>query len=74
MSFNPKKTEFLRITNKIKPLESHYHLQNTPIPIVIYAKYLGVVIDRNLKKNEHIKMVTNKANLVRGFLQRNLAS
>ena len=69
MSFNPKKTEFLRITNKIKPLESHYHLQNTPIPIVIYAKYLGVVIDRNLKWNEHIKMVTNKANSVRGFLQ-----
>ena len=45
MTFNP---EFVRITNKIKPLESQYYLQKTPIPNVPYAKYLGVIIDSNL--------------------------
>ena len=75
MSFNPKQTEFVRITNKIKPyaLESQYYLQKTPIPNIPYAKYLGVIIDSNLNWKHHINMVTRKANSVRGFLQRNLA-
>ena len=38
MTFNPKKTEFLRITNKIKPLESQYYLQKIPIPNVPYTQ------------------------------------
>ena len=73
MTFNPKKTEFLRITNKINPLESQYYLLNTPIPTVSHAKYLGVIIDKNLNWKQHVNMVTSKANSTRGFLQRNLA-
>ena len=72
MTFNPKKTEFLRM-NKIKPLESQYYLLNTPIPTVSHAKYLGVIIDKNLNWKQHVNMVTSKANSTRGFLQRNLA-
>ena len=43
---------------------------------VLHAKYLGVVIDEHLsfKFNEHIKMITNKANPVKAFLQRNIGS
>ena len=73
MTFNPKKTEFLRITDKIKPLKSQYYLLNTPIPTAFHAKYLGVIIDKNLNWKQHINMVTSKANSTRGFLQRNLA-
>jgi len=34
--------------------------------------YLGVTIDDKLNWNAHIKEVTNKANIARGFLQQNL--
>ena len=72
MSFNLQKCEFLRITNKKHPILACYSLQNTTIKEVSYAKYLGVTIDQNLSWSEHIKQVTNKANRVKGFLQRNL--
>ena len=39
-----------------------------------HAKYLGVVIDEHLSFNEHINMITNKANSVKSFLQRNIGS
>ena len=70
MTFNSKKTEFLRITNKINPLESQYYLLNTLIPTVSHVKYLGVIIDKNLNWKQHVNMVTCKANSI---LQRNLA-
>ena len=45
MSFNPSKTEFLRITNKIKYVQSSYYLSNTLIPSVSHTKHLGVIIN-----------------------------
>ena len=33
---------------------------------------MGIIIDKNLTWSEHVKKVVNKANSVRGFLQRNL--
>ena len=39
---------------------------------VEHAKYLGIIIDKNLTWSEHVKNTVNKANSVRGFLQRNL--
>ena len=35
---------------------------------------MGVTIDQHLSWSEHIKQITNKANRVKGFLQRNLHS
>ena len=72
MSFNPRKTEFLRITNKHNYIPSSYYLQNTQIPLVGRVKYLGVIIDKNLNWSEHVNMISAKANSARGFLQRNL--
>ena len=74
MSFNPNKSEFLRITNKVNYISSDYcdYLRNCQIPFVNHAKYLGVIIDKHLNWTEHINMITAKANSVRGFLQRNL--
>ena len=39
-----------------------------------HAKYLGVIIDEHLTFNEHIKMITSKANSVKSFLHRNISS
>ena len=50
-------------------------MQGEKIKSVPHAKYLGVVIDEHLSFNEHIKiMITNKANSVKAFLQRNIGS
>ena len=72
MSFNPRKTEFLRITNKHNYIPSSYYLQNIQIPLVYHVKYLGVIIDKNLNWSEHVSMISAKANSARGFLQHNL--
>ena len=39
---------------------------------VEHAKYLGIIIDKNLTWSEHVKKVVNKTNSVKGFLHRNL--
>ena len=72
MTFNPSKCEFLQLTNKNRPLESHYHINNKPIKQVTTAKYLGVTIDKNLSWSEHTRIVVNKANSALGFLRRNI--
>ena len=72
MSFNLQKCEFLRITLKKNPIVVQYTLHDYTIHEVTHAKYLGVVIDSKLSWSEHIKQVTNRANKVKGFLQRNL--
>ena len=70
---NPSKTEFLRISNKIKYVQSSYYLSNTLIPSVRHTRYLGVIIDKNLKWTQHVNMITAKANSVRSLLLQNLA-
>jgi len=47
MSFNPYKSEFLRITNKVNYISSDYYLRDSQIPPVSHAKYLGVIIDKH---------------------------
>ena len=73
MSFNPNKSEFLRITSKVNYTSSdYYYLRDCQIPLVSHAKYLGVIIDKHLNWTEHVNMITAKANSVRGFLICNL--
>ena len=38
------------------------------------AKYLGVILDEHLTFNGHSKKTVNKANQVKGFLQRSISS
>ena len=72
MSFNPKKCEFICITNRKNPLIYNYHLDSSPIKEVPYSKYLGVIIDNKLSWNPHIQHITTKATQVNAFLYRNL--
>ena len=68
MTFNPSKSEFLRITNKVNYISSDYYLRNCHIPLVNHVKYLGVIIEKHLNWSDHVNMITAKANSVRGFL------
>ena len=72
MSFNVQKCMYLRITNKLHPYAHDYFMNDIHIQQVDHAKYLGVIIDKNLTWSEHVKKAVNKANSVRGFLQQNL--
>ena len=74
MTFNLSKCELLRITNKQNPSRYCYHMDGEEVRSVPNAKYLGVILDEHLTFNEHIKKIVNKANQVRGFLQRNISS
>ena len=72
MTFNPQKTEFLRITNKHNSISSSYYFKDISIPLSDHVKYPGVIIDKNLNWSQHINMIVAKANSARSFLQRNL--
>ena len=71
MVFNPTKCEFLRVTNKTNPILMQYIIQGQVIEEVTSEKYLGITIDQHLTWNNHVKQVTNKANRIKYFLQRN---
>ena len=72
MTFNPQKTEFLRITTKHNSISSSYYFKDISIPLSDHVKYLGVIIDKSLNWSQHINMIVAKANSARSFLQRNL--
>ena len=72
MHFNPRKCEFLRITNKKTFLSFSYYINGCQIQEVSHARYLGVILDQHLSWNEHIKQIANKATKVNAFLYRNL--
>ena len=73
MAFNPSKCEFLQITKKTLPINTHYHIDNTPLMQVTKAKYLGVIIDNKLNWSEHTRTVVSKANSALGFLRHNIS-
>ena len=72
MEFHPGKCQLLKITNKINPINTIYHIQNIPISETDSAKYLGVVIDSNLHWRKQYSHVIKKCNSTLAFLKRNL--
>ena len=74
MSFNPDKSEHIKITHKHNPVLFNYILKNQSIKEVTSAKYLGITITNKLTWSTHINSITNKALLTKAFLQRNLRS
>ena len=73
MEFHPGKCQHLRITNKIKPIDSQYRIHGITIEKTESAKYLGIVIDSNLKWKQHYKEVAKKTNGVLALLRRNFS-
>ena len=74
MSFNPDKSEDMKITHKHKSVLFNYTLKNQYIKEVPSAKYLGITITNKLTWSTHINNITNKALSTKAFLQRNLRS
>ena len=72
MEFHPAKCQVLRFTNKRKPSQAEYKIQNTTLARVDSAKYLGVILDSKLNWSNQISAACGKASRTLSFLQRNL--
>ena len=74
MEFNTQKCNVMTITNKRRPVQQSYKIHDQALEAVPSAKYLGIILDQNMKWNQHICHLASKANSTRGFLQRNIKS
>ena len=62
----------MRVTNKKTPIQTSHNLHGHNLEEVQAAKYLGLTIQNNLKWDQHIQQITDKANKTLGFLRRNI--
>ena len=72
MEFHPGKCQVLSITRNKNIIKHEYSLHGNKLEHVDTAKYLGVTLSHDLRWNQHITNITNKANRSLGFLRRNL--
>jgi hypothetical protein len=71
MSFHPEKCQLLRVTKKLKQINTTYLIHDKPVTQTKNAKYLGVMINEKLSWNPHIDEVVKKSNKTLGFIKRN---
>ena len=62
MSFNPKKTNIMIISNIILPYTPTFYLNNIQIPIVKEHKHLWVILSADAKWNYHINTLSKNVN------------
>ena len=72
MQFHPGKCQVIQITRNRTPIRHDYILHGHILESVHSAKYLGVTLTSDLRWNQHIGNITQKANRTLGFLRRNL--
>jgi hypothetical protein len=72
MSFHPDKCNVLTISRKNNTIPTSYKLQGHTLKTVESAKYLGCTFTSDLRWNDHVNNICNKANRTIGFLKRNL--
>jgi hypothetical protein len=72
MEFNIPNCNVLRITRKQNPYIYEYTFKGQTSDSVHSVKYLGAYLFDDLRWNENVKNVSNKANKTIGFLKRNL--
>ena len=73
MRFNASKCQLLRISYSQHPLEHFYTISDQILQQVPSAKYLGILLNDQLKWDTHIVSITARANSTIGFLHRNLS-
>ena len=72
MELNTQKCHVITVSRKRNNIQHQYSLNNTPLTAVSSSKYLGITITTDLKWNQHINNICQKANNTRAFLRRNL--
>ena len=72
MKFHPDKCEVVRVGRKRTLINHDYILHGKIFATANASKYLGVTISSDLRWNNHVNNITNKANKTLGLLKRNL--
>ena len=72
MELNTQKCQVITVSRKRNKIQHQYSLNNTPLTAVNSSKYLGITITPDLKWNQHINNICQKANNTLAFLRRNL--
>ena len=70
MNFNSKKCKSIALTKKKNIVDSTYTLTGCKIMSVTTEKDLGVHVFNKLSWNNHIGVITSKANKMLGMLKR----
>ena len=71
MSFNPSKCKTICISNKKAPPQRKYEFCGVYLEQVQSIKYLGVILNDDLKWSNHVKSISGKASKVMGMVKRN---
>jgi len=69
LSLNVKKTNYMLFSNK-KPPDILISIANERVTRVFQTKFLGVIVQANLKWNAHINSVANKISKIIGILNK----
>ena len=72
MEFHPQKCSAMRISRARVARNFQYHLKGVSLAEEQSSKYLGVDLQSNLSRKNHISRNTKKSNNMLGFLCRNL--
>ena len=72
MEFNATKCNVLQITKEKTLYVNDYQLKGQTLESLHFVKYLWVYQSDDLRWNEHVNNMSNKANKTLGFLKRNL--
>ena len=64
----------MRIARKCNPGKTNYHMMGNVLQEVEDNKYLGVIIQNNLKCDKHSRYAAFKASKLLNFIQRNFHS
>ncbi len=72
MRFNARKCYIMRIARSRQPLTGMYQLCGHVLEEIADAKYLGVTISNDLRWEQHILAISQRASNTLSFLQRNL--
>ena len=72
MQFHANKCVVLTVAGKKVPIQADYKLHGQTLVRVKSAKYLGVTLTEDLKWDQHINNICDRANRTIGFLRRNL--
>ena len=73
MQLNTDKCCSMNITlNQLHKISHTYHIHHTQLSVVNECKYLGIVIQSDLRWNLHVNQITAKANQTLAMLKRNI--
>ena len=70
LSLNPKKCNFMVLTNKNVNFDPVILLENEPLERVVDTKYLGIYLDENLKYHKQVNVIGNKLSRLSGISYR----